>query len=127
MALFFYSLAQNEVGLENIMQLPAYRCSLPHFASEWKKAVIYPLLCVFKKGGQNYFWRGFLHQSGFGGDNGPMGFKRFSILWRKSQSDLCSSSWAPWSARVNYPSTAFNKKCFSHSLDIIQLFCVFLV
>ena len=101
MALFFYSLAQDEVGLENIMQLPAYRCSLPHFASEWKKKQLYILLCVFKKGGQNYFWRGFLHQSGFQGDNGPMGFKE---IFQNPKihipiSDLCCLKTHTW---VNY-------------------------
>ena len=42
------------------MQLPAYRCSLPHFASEWKKKQLYILSCAFlKKGVKITFGEGF--------------------------------------------------------------------
>ena len=49
---------------------------LPQLFFEWKKAVsTHRRHFVVKKRGVKITFERFLHQSGFQGDNGPMGFK----------------------------------------------------
>ena len=75
---------------------------LPQLFFEWKKAVsTHTVVILLLKKGVKITFERFLHQSGFQGDNGPMGFKE---IFQNPKihipiSDLCCLKTHTW---VNY-------------------------